>query len=61
MEANEPNETDAYDTDSGVEGEQMPKGIKRDPDPNAKDSMKALVKEWQGKIMRAKKHWERPL
>ncbi|CAB4139273.1 hypothetical protein UFOVP807_9 [uncultured Caudovirales phage] len=59
MEANEPQEN--YDVDSGVEGEQMPKGIKRDPDPNAKDSTKALVKEWQGKIMRAKKHWERPL
>ena len=61
MEANEPQEKESYDVDSAVEGEQMPKGIKRDPDPNAKDSMKALVKEWQGKIMRAKKHWERPL
>ena len=56
MEANEPIEAAPYQADP-----QQPQGIKRDPDPNAKDSMKALVKEWQGKIMRAKKHWERPI
>ena len=55
MEANEPIEAAPY------QAPQEPQGIKRDPDPNAKDSMKALVKEWQGKIMRAKKHWERPI
>ncbi len=56
MEANEPIEAAPYQAEP-----QQPQGIKRDPDPNAKDSMKALVKEWQGKIMRAKKHWERPI
>lgn len=56
MEANEPIEAAPYQA-----APQQPQGIKRDPDPNAKDSMKALVKEWQGKIMRAKKHWERPI
>ena len=56
MEANEPIEAAPYQA-----APQQTQGIKRDPDPNAKDSMKALVKEWQGKIMRAKKHWERPI
>jgi hypothetical protein len=58
MEANEPNEPIEA---APYQAPQEPQGIKRDPDPNAKDSMKALVKEWQGKIMRAKKHWERPI
>ena len=56
MEANEPIEAAPYQA-----APQQTQGIKRDPDPNAKDSMKALVKEWQGKIMRAKKHWERQI
>jgi hypothetical protein len=58
MEANEPIEPIEA---APYQAPQEPQGIKRDPDPNAKDSMKALVKEWQGKIMRAKKHWERPI
>jgi hypothetical protein len=58
MEANEPIEPIEA---APYQAPQQPQGIKRDPDPNAKDSMKALVKEWQGKIMRAKKHWERPI
>ena len=39
--------------------EQLPVGIKREPDPAATAARKALVKEWENKIVKAKKHWER--
>lgn len=39
----------------------LPVGIKREPDPAAKAARKALVKEWENKIIKAKKHWERPM
>lgn len=38
----------------------LPVGIKREPDAAAKAARKALVKEWENKITKAKKHWERP-
>jgi hypothetical protein len=40
--------------------EPLPVGIKREPDPAAKAARKALVKEWENKVCKAKKHWERP-
>jgi hypothetical protein len=38
---------------------QPPPGIKREPDPAAMAARKAFVKEWENKIVKAKKHWER--
>lgn len=34
-------------------------GIVREPDPAETAARKALVKEWENKVIRAKKHWER--
>ena len=52
-------EPDAPDTDSGAEGEsKQRKSYKREPNPDATSAMKALVKEWQGRVVRSKKHWE---
>lgn len=38
---------------------QAPVGIKRDPDPAETAARKALVKDWENKVIRAKKHWDR--
>ena len=36
-----------------------PVGIIREPDPAETAARKALVREWESKILRAKKHWDR--
>jgi hypothetical protein len=41
------------------EQEKPKSGVIRKPDPEQPRSSKALVNEWQDKIIRAKKHWDR--
>lgn len=55
-------ENDLMDIDSleqaVVPENSAPNGIKRDPDKDATEARKRLVKDWQGKIERGKKHWK---
>ena len=56
MEPSEPNESNFPEP---FEQEKPASGIIRKPDPEQTRSSKALVNEWQDKIIRAKKHWDR--
>jgi hypothetical protein len=56
MENEEPIESKPTETF----GQEKPKsGVTRKPDPDQTRSSRALVGEWQDKLVRAKKHWER--
>jgi hypothetical protein len=55
MENDEPIESSAPEP---FEQEPAKSGIIREPDPAAPQSRKAFVREWQDKVLRAKRHWE---
>lgn len=46
------------DPDSIYEGEKPPSGIVRDIPADLSQSRRALVGDWQSKVLRAKRHWE---
>jgi hypothetical protein len=54
MENDEPIESS---TPEPFEQEKPKSGIIREPDQNAPQSRKAFVREWQDKVLRAKRHW----
>ena len=54
MENDEPIESSAPEP---FEQEKPKSGIIREPDQNAPQSRKAFVREWQDKVLRAKRHW----
>lgn len=57
MENDEPIESS---TPEPFEQEKPKSGIIREPDQSAPQSRKAFVREWQDKVLRAKRHWETP-
>jgi len=61
MEPNEPMGQEAYAPAPPPMGEAMPAGIKREPNPEETAARKALVKDWENKVSKAKKHWERAI